>query len=71
MLSFILDIIILLIFASFSKQNPKNQTTVDEHRHNFFVILVFFIATSQGEKIYKLPPPFTNKHKSSTSGEEN
>jgi uncharacterized membrane protein len=37
MLWFILDIIILVIFASFLKQNPKSQTNMDEHRHKIFL----------------------------------
>jgi len=43
MFSFIHDIIHsyiihLVVFASFLKQNLKNQTTIDEHRHKISMI---------------------------------
>jgi hypothetical protein len=52
MLSFFLSwYILLLIFVSFFKSNPKSQTTMDEHKHKILVILVFFMAICQVEKI--------------------
>jgi len=51
MLSFFLDIILFLIFASFLELNLKNQTTINEHRHKIFVTLVFFMVIYQVEKI--------------------
>ncbi len=39
------------MFASFLKLNPKNQTTVDEHRRKTLVALVFFMTMFWVEKI--------------------
>jgi hypothetical protein len=47
---FFLGINFFLILASFLKLNPKNQTTMDEHRRKILVTLVFSMAISQVEK---------------------
>jgi hypothetical protein len=45
MLSFFLSCIILLfIFSSFFKLNPKSQATMDEHKHKILITLVFSIV---------------------------
>lgn len=50
---FILSFLVytFFIFASFFKSTPKSQTTMDKHKHKILVILVFFMAICQVEKI--------------------